>query len=73
MRSNDKMNEFQTKKEKLIEEKITEERIAERSSKLEALSVRELNDLDDVVITNPQNTHILKYNSTSGKWENGAP
>jgi len=55
----------------LIEEKITEERIKERSSKLVPLTVRELNDLDDVVITNPQNDDRLKYNSTSGKWENG--
>jgi len=66
-------NEFKSKKEKLIDERITEERIAERSSKLEGLSVRELNDLDDVVITNPQNGHILKYVSASGKWENSAP
>ena len=62
-----------TKKEMLLSEKITEERIRERSSKLEALNVRELNDLDDVNITSLANGHILVYNSTSGKWENEAP
>lgn len=31
----------------------------------------ELNDLsDDVVVTSPTNGQILKYNATSGKWEN---
>lgn len=31
----------------------------------------ELNDLsDDVMVTSPTNGQILKYNSTSGKWEN---
>lgn len=31
----------------------------------------ELNDLsDDVTVTSPTNGQILKYNSTSGKWEN---
>lgn len=29
-----------------------------------------LSDLDDVTITNLQNGQILKYNSTTGKWEN---
>ena len=67
------MDEFQSKKEKLIEEKITEERIAERSSKLEALSVRELNDLDDVTLSCPTNGQLLKYNSTSEVWENKDP
>ena len=66
-------NNNKTKKEMLINEKITMEKIKERSSKLEALTVRELNDLEDVVITSPSNGHILKYNSTSGKWENSAP
>ena len=66
-------NNNKTKKEMLIEEKIELEKIKERSSKLEALTVRELNDLEDVVITSPSNGHILKYNSTSGKWENSAP
>jgi len=66
-------NNIQSKKEMLINEKITMEKIKERSSKLEALTVRELNDLEDVVITSPSNGHILKYNSTSGKWENSAP
>lgn len=62
-----------TKKEMLLSEKITEERIAERSSKLESLDVRELNDLDDVTITNPQNLQVLVYNSTSKVWENKNP
>jgi len=65
--------ENRSKKEMLIEEKITEERIKERSSKLVPLTVRELNDLDDVVITNPQNLQILKYNSTTKIWENKNP
>lgn len=30
----------------------------------------EINDLDDVEVTNPVNAQILAYNSTSGKWEN---
>lgn len=30
-----------------------------------------LDELDDVVITSPQNNQVLKYNSTSQKWENG--
>lgn len=62
-----------TKKEMLLSEKITEERIAERSSKLESLDIRELNDLDDVSISSPSNGHILVYKSASGKWENEAP
>ena len=67
------MNDGRSKKEMLIEEKITEERIKERSSKLEPLTVRELNDLDDVTITSPENGQVLTYNSTSGKWENSTP
>jgi len=67
------MDDYKSKKEMLIEEKITEERIKERSSKLEALTVRELNDLDDVTISSPTNNQILKYNSTSGVWENKDP
>lgn len=31
----------------------------------------ELNDLNDVNITTPTNGQVLKYNSTSQKWENG--
>ena len=30
----------------------------------------ELSDLDNVVITSPANNQVLKYNSTTGKWEN---
>lgn len=30
----------------------------------------ELSDLDDVVITSPTNNQVLKYNSTTDKWEN---
>lgn len=66
-------NENLTKKEMLIEEKITEERIKERSSKLVPLTVRELNDLDDVEISSPTNGQILKYNSTTKVWENKDP
>jgi len=63
-----------TKKEnKLLSEKITEERIAERSSSLTALTVRELNDLDDVNITELADNHILTYDSATGKWINEAP
>lgn len=63
-------NDLRTKKERLLSEKITEERIAERSSSLESLNVRELNDLDDVEITDPQQSHVLKYNATTKVWEN---
>jgi len=66
-------NDLRSKKEMLIEEKITEERIKERSSKLVPLTVRELNDLDDVEISSPTNGQVLTYNSTSGKWENATP
>ena len=64
---------MQTKKELLSSEKRSKERIEERSSSLTSLNVRELNDLDDVVIDSLANGHILVYNSTSGKWENEAP
>ena len=66
-------NDLRSKKEMLINEKITEERIKERSSSLVALTVRELNDLDDVVITSLADNHILTYDSASGKWINEAP
>jgi len=66
-------NDLRSKKEKLIEEKITEERIKERSSSLVPLTVRELNDLDDVEISSPTNGQVLKYNSTSKVWENKDP
>lgn len=66
-------NDLRSKKGMLINEKITEERIKERSSSLVALTVRELNDLDDVTISSPTNGQVLKYNSTSGKWENATP
>ena len=61
------------KEEKLLSEKITEERIAERSSSLTSLTVRELADLDDVVITSLADNHILTYDSATGKWINEAP
>lgn len=32
----------------------------------------DLNDLTDVTISSPSNGQVLKYNSTSQKWENGA-
>ena len=35
-------------------------------------SVAALNDVGDVTITAPANTQVIKYNSTSGDWENGA-
>ena len=63
-------NDLRSKKEKLLSEKITEERISERSSSLTSLNVRELNDLDDVVISSPTNTQVLAYNSTTKVWEN---
>lgn len=31
----------------------------------------EIGELDDVAITTPSDNDVLKYNSTSGKWENG--
>lgn len=31
----------------------------------------DLNDLTDVTVSNPSNGQVLKYNSTSQKWENG--
>ena len=31
----------------------------------------EINELDDVDISTPSNNDVLKYNPTSGKWENG--
>ena len=31
----------------------------------------EINELDDVDISTPSNNDVLKYNSASGKWENG--
>jgi hypothetical protein len=34
--------------------------------------VAALNDVGDVTITAPANTQVIKYNSTSGDWENGA-
>ena len=65
--------EYKTKKELKCEETEEEEKPPVNKSTLESLTVRELNDLDDVVITSPANGLVLKYNSTSGKWENGAP
>ena len=35
-------------------------------------TVAALNDVGDVTITTPTNTQVIKYNSTSGDWENGA-
>ena len=32
-----------------------------------------LGDLEDVVITNPQNLDVLTFESASGKWKNVAP
>ena len=32
----------------------------------------DLNDLSDVDVSSPSNGQVLKYNGTSGKWENGA-
>lgn len=64
-----------TKKEinqQLEAEEDLEERIEERSSKI-TLVTKELNDLEDVVITSLADNHILKYDSASGKWKNEAP
>ena len=36
------------------------------------LSNNSINDLSDVVVSSPADTQVLKYNSTSGKWENAA-
>lgn len=62
-----------TKKEMLLAEEIKEAKIQEKTSTLEALTVRELNDLEDVSISSPTNGQHLMYNSTSGKWENTTP
>ena len=35
-------------------------------------TVAALDDIGDVTITTPANTQVIKYNSTSGDWENGA-
>ena len=35
-------------------------------------TVAALDDVGDVTITTPANTQVIKYNSTSGDWENGA-
>ena len=45
---------------------------ATSSNKLTTLNdlPENLDDLDDVVITNPQPSQIIAYNGTSGKWEN---
>lgn len=68
-------NEIKTKKDMLTstepKEGITE--YPQNDSELKTIPLRLLSDLDDVTITNPQNNHILKYSSTSGKWENSAP
>lgn len=60
-------------KKQLMEPKEDIEKAQERTSELLTLSMRELNDLDDVEISDPQNGDVLTYNSTSGKWENSAP
>lgn len=63
---------FRTKKEGLLEEKITEDKIEERTSELSTIPLRLLSELEDVSISNPSNGQVLKYNSTSKKWENQA-
>ena len=35
-------------------------------------TIAALDDIGDVAITTPTNTQVIKYNSTSGDWENGA-
>ena len=54
------------------ETEIIDNKIQEKSI-VEPIPIYRLADLEDVVITSPANGHVLKYNSTSGKWENGAP
>ena len=67
-------NENLTKKEMLLAENSEEEiKKIEEKSIVEPIPIYRLADLEDVTITNPQNGHILSYNSTSKKWENGAP
>jgi hypothetical protein len=33
----------------------------------------ELNEIHNVLISNPQNGDVLKYNSSLGLWQNGQP
>ena len=61
-------DEIKTKKEMTIEE-IPIEKPQPGRSTFKDLPVRQLSELEDVVITSPANGHILKYNSTSGAWE----
>lgn len=67
---NENNKSFPTKKEKLLEEKITDAKIEERYSKLSTIPLRLLSELEDVSISSPANGQHLVYNSTSGKWEN---
>lgn len=62
-----------TKKEKLLEDNITEAKIQERYSELKTIPLRLLSELEDVNISNPSNGQVLTYNSTSKKWENSTP
>lgn len=64
-------NYIPTKKEKkLLEEKITDAKIEEKYSKLSTIPLRLLSELEDVDISSPANGEYLRYNATSGKWEN---
>ena len=38
---------------------------------LTAITGQDIGNLQNVYITSVQNGHVLKYNSTSGNWENG--
>jgi hypothetical protein len=45
---------------------------SEASPSSTSATVAALDDIGDVTITTPANTQVIKYNSTSGDWENGA-
>lgn len=63
-------NNIMTKKNMLLNEKITEDKIEERYTELKTIPLRLLSELEDVNISSPANGQHLVYNSTSGKWEN---
>ena len=41
------------------------------SQLMQSVSTASLTELNDVTITNPTDSQVLKYNATSGKWVNG--
>ena len=62
-----------TQKERLLEEKLDEAKFQENYTELQMIPLRLLSQLEDVSISSLANGHILTYNSTTKKWENGAP